>query len=145
MFSWFYYTEKQRAKIEHVYISGLRLVYGLGGWDDYTTLILAREYTLRDYIFKYWKKFMKHLDESSEALIFQQTWTAFLIATSPSKSYFKSMGFRSNSKFANRLATRAQHIKLDVITFFNNHNKQYAIFKKSTAMIEYFVMNVFPP
>ena len=145
MFSWFYYTEKQRAKIEHVYLSGLRLVYGLWGWDDYTTLILAKDYTLRDYIFKYWKKFMKHLDESSEGLIFQQTWTAFLIATSPSKSYYKSMGFRSNSKFANRLATRAQHIKLDVITFFNNHNKQYGIFKKSTAMIEYFAMKFFPP
>ncbi|CAF4653413.1 unnamed protein product, partial [Rotaria magnacalcarata] len=26
---------------------------------------------------------MKHLDESSEALAFQQTWIAFLIATSP--------------------------------------------------------------
>lgn len=145
MFSWFYYTEKQRAKIEHVYISGLRLVYGLYGWDDYTTLILSRDYTLRDYIFKYWKKFMKHLDESAEALVFQQTWTAFLIATSPSKSYYKSMGFRKNSKYPNRLSLNAQHIKLDVITFFNNHNKQYGIFKKSTAMIEYFVLKFFPP
>ncbi|CAF1681552.1 unnamed protein product [Rotaria magnacalcarata] len=145
LFLWFYYTEKQRAKIEHVYISGLRLVYGLCGWDDYTTLILSRDYTLRDYIFKYWKKFMKHLDESSEALTFQQTWTAFLIATSPCKSYYKSMGFRKNSKFPNRLSAQAQHIKLDVITFFNNHNKQYSIFKKSTAMIEYFVLKFFPP
>jgi hypothetical protein len=145
MFAWFYYTEKQRAKIEHVYISGLRLVYGLSGWDDYTTLILSRDFTLRDYLFKYWKKFMKHLDESSEALVFQQTWTAFLIATSPSKNYYKSMGFRKNSKFPNRLSAKAQHIKLDVITFFNNHTKQYGIFKKSTAMIEYFILKFFPP
>jgi hypothetical protein len=54
------------------------------------------------------------------------------------------MGFRKNSKFPNRLALKAQHVKLDIITFFNNHNKQYGIFKKSTAALEYFVMKYFP-
>lgn len=123
MFTWFYYTEKQREKIEHVYTSGLRLIYNLLGWDDLTTLALSREYSIRDYLFKYWKKFMKHLDESPEAIVFQQTWNAFLIATSPSKTVYKSMGFRKNSKFSNRLSTKAHHLKLDVISFFNNHEK----------------------
>jgi hypothetical protein len=118
MFTWFYYTEKQQAKIEHVYTSGLRLVYSLWVWDDYTTLILSRDYSLRDYVFRYWKKFIKHLDESPEALVFEQTSTAFLIATAPTKEYYKSIGFRKNSKFANRFSLKAKHIKLDVLTLF---------------------------
>ena len=125
-------------------MSGLRLVYSLRGWDDYTTLALSRDYSLRDYLFRYWKKFIKHLDESSEALVFQQTWTAFLIATSPSKTYYKSMCFRKNSKFPNRLAVKAHHTKLDVITFFNTHNRQYGIFKKSSSIIEFFTLKYFP-
>jgi hypothetical protein len=54
------------------------------------------------------------------------------------------MGFRKNSKFPNRLAIKAQHIKLDVITFFNNHTIQYGIFKKFSSMLEYFILKYFP-
>ncbi len=123
MFTWFYFTGKQREKIEDVYISGLRLVYSLWGWDDYTTLILSR-----DYLFRYCNKFIKHLEESPEALIFQQSWTAFLIATFLSKEYYKSMGFRKNSKFHNRLAIKAQHIKLDVIKVGDRQNSSKFFF-----------------
>ncbi|CAF1374937.1 unnamed protein product [Rotaria sordida] len=38
---WFFLTEKQKEQIEHVYCSGLRLVYSLQGWDDFTTLTLS--------------------------------------------------------------------------------------------------------
>jgi hypothetical protein len=36
MFTWFYFTEKQRERIKHVYLSGIGLVYSLWGWDDHT-------------------------------------------------------------------------------------------------------------
>jgi hypothetical protein len=41
--TWFFYTENQQNEIEHVYASGLRIVYGLWGWEDYTVLALSRE------------------------------------------------------------------------------------------------------
>jgi hypothetical protein len=50
---WFLFTENQKKGIEHVYVSGIRLVYSLWGWEDLTTLILAREKTLNDYIYNY--------------------------------------------------------------------------------------------
>jgi Reverse transcriptase (RNA-dependent DNA polymerase) len=85
--TWFYFTEKQREKIEHVFMTGIRLVYSLWGYEDFTTLALSREFSLRDYLYRYWLSFQKHLEEASEAIFYRQTWNAFLIATSPNKDY----------------------------------------------------------
>ncbi|CAM4791024.1 unnamed protein product [Rotaria magnacalcarata] len=77
--TWFFYTEKQKATIEHVYGTGIRIIYNMWGWDDLTTLAITQEFSLRDYIYKYWVKFEKHLEQSLEAVLYQQTWTAFLL------------------------------------------------------------------
>jgi hypothetical protein len=70
---WFYLTDKQKQNIEHVYITGLRIVYSLWGYEDFVTLALSREYSLRDYLYRYWLKFYKHLEEAPEALAYRQT------------------------------------------------------------------------
>jgi hypothetical protein len=49
--TWFYFTENKPEEIEHIYASGLRIVYGLWGWDDYTVLVLSREKSLMDYLY----------------------------------------------------------------------------------------------
>jgi hypothetical protein len=63
----FHFTEKQKEKIEHVFGTGLRLVYSLWGYDDLATLALSRDLSLRDYLYKYWLRFQNHLDTASEA------------------------------------------------------------------------------
>ena len=141
---WFFFSEKQQANIEHVYCSGLRLVYNLHGWEDHTTLVLSRELSLRDYVLKYWLKFEKHLEESLEGVMYQQTYTAFLIATCPFKSYYRSCGFRKNSKFPKRLSSRAIHSKVDLMKFKDIHINQFNIFKKTSIILEWTVMKYFP-
>jgi len=144
--TWFYFSEKQQNEIEHLYASGLLIVYGLWGWDDYTVFVLSREKTLMDYLYTYWLKLKKHLDTAHEALEYRQTWEAYLIATAPNHSHYKSMGFRKNSIFPNRLAERAHHVNLDLFTFFNIHEKQHLIFKRSSSVIERFIFKyLFPP
>ena len=69
---WFFFTDKQRRDIEHVYISGVRLVFSLRNWDDISTLILSQEKSLLDHLFSYWSKFCIHLEKSHDALCFQQ-------------------------------------------------------------------------
>ncbi|CAF3241985.1 unnamed protein product [Rotaria socialis] len=142
--TWFFYTEKQQATIEHVYGTGIRIIYNMWGWDDLTTLALTQEFSLRDYIYKYWVKFEKHLEQSLEAVLYQQTWTAFLIATCPSKIYYKSCGFRKNAKFPQRLSEKARHTKLDLLTFFNVQRKQLYIYKYSSSILEWFILKYFP-
>jgi hypothetical protein len=141
--TWFMFTEKQRQKIEHVYGTGLRLVYNLQGYEDFTTLCLSRELTLRDYIYNYWIRFQKHLDESLEAEAYRQTWIAYLIVTDPLKRYYSSIGLRKNSKFANRLYERATHTYLDFLSFTNAHKRQYCYFKNSSALLENFILKYF--
>jgi hypothetical protein len=141
--TWFLFTEKQRQKIEHVYGTGLRLVYSLQGYEDFTTLCLTKELSIRDYVYKYWIRFQKHLDESPEAESYRQTWTAYLIATDPSKSYYRSMGLRTNSKFANRLFERATHTYLDFLSFTNAHRRQYCYFQNSSSLLEHYVLKYF--
>jgi hypothetical protein len=92
-----------------------------------------------DYLYKYWIRLNKHLDTAQEVLDFQQTWEAYLIATSPNRTYYKSMGFRKNSIFPNRLAASGHHVNLDLFTFFNIQESQYQIFKRSSSDIERFV------
>jgi len=80
---WFLFTENQKKGIEHVYVSGIRLVYSLWGWEDLTTLIVAREKTLNDYIYNYLKNLKQNLDISLEASAFNETFEVFMIITSP--------------------------------------------------------------
>ncbi len=115
------YRKSEKKRIEHIYISSIRFVYSLQGWNVFTLLILAREKTLNDQ-----KKLNQHLDISSEANAFNEEFKSFMIITSLERYnlYYKSIGFRRNSKFAERLAKRAAHMYLDLFDFFNIHEKQ---------------------
>jgi hypothetical protein len=143
--TWFYFTEKQRQEIEHVYCTGLRIIHNMWGWNDHVTLVLAKDRSLLDYVYDYWEKFMKHLNMSPEASGYRETWEAYLIATSPDKSFYKSMGLRSNNFFMNRYVRRAYHTNLDVFSFFCVHQHQREYYKKSSSDIEYFIYKYINP
>ncbi|CAF5021248.1 unnamed protein product, partial [Rotaria sp. Silwood1] len=81
--TWFFFTNKQRDHIEHTFSLGIRILHNLRQWDDFTALILAREKTLHDYLYKYWRRFAYHLLNSDEGLAYQQSWNAYLIITTP--------------------------------------------------------------
>jgi len=59
--TWFYFMEKQRQEIEDVYCTGLRIIHNLWEWNDHVTLVLAKDRSLLDYVYDYWKKFMKSI------------------------------------------------------------------------------------
>jgi len=130
-----------------VYCSGLRIVYFLRNWDDYTTMVLIQEKSLRDCIYDYWRKFSKHLESAQEAINYQNTWTAYLTATFPDKIWYRSMGFRKNSVFPNRLAVRAQHSRVDWLKFQDVQSNQYEYFKTSSDLVSMFMYKhfFFPP
>jgi len=136
---WFFYTEIQQRSIEHIYCTGLRLTHNLNLWDDITVYTLTREFTLNDYLYKYWYKFIKHLDNSVEAHQYQLSFNAYLTAKTPQKNWYLSMGMRKNSKFLNRLSIRAKHSKIDLIEFFNNHHQQYGYFKHTSFPLYCFI------
>lgn len=123
------------------------MVYGLRGWDDTTTMTLSQEKSLYDYIFSYWSKFSKHLETTNEATQYQHTWTAYLAAKHPDKIWYRSMGFRKNSFFLNRLSKRAEHSKNDWNKFRENHIMQHEYYKKSTLYLNMFIYKYFllPP
>jgi hypothetical protein len=131
-------------KIEHVFMTGIRLVYSLWGFEDFTTLAVSREFSLRDYLYRYWLRFQKHLDVAHEAILYRQTLNALLIATSPNKDYYRSCGFRKNSIFPNRLMERAHHTYLDFLTFTDVHSRQYGFFKRTSSLLETFILKYFP-
>ena len=138
--TWFFFTDNQKERIQHVYGTGVRIVYNLGQWDDLTTIIVAREKTLLDYIYTYWSKLIKHLLNSPEALSFQQTSNAYWIITSPDTSWLKTMEFRRNSTFLCRLIKQAKNCLIDWIEFENIHSKQHDYFKDSTHMLNSFIL-----
>jgi hypothetical protein len=144
---WFFYTDIQQQHIEHVYCSGLKIIYQLHKWEDITTYILSKELTLRDYLYKYWLKFNTHLEKSNEATHFQKTFTAYLIAKTPHKSWYLSMGLRKNNKFLKRLTERAKHTKIDLADFFLIQKEQYGYFKHSLSSIHLFAYKYYllPP
>ena len=80
--------------------------------------ILSKEFTLRDYLYKYWQKFNAHLDQAREATQFQQTFTAYITAKSPEKSWYHPMSLRKNNRLLKRLNERAKHTKIDLAEFF---------------------------
>ena len=141
--TWFFFTENQQRMIEHTYCSGLRIVYSIRGWDDLTTMIPSREKSLNDYIFSYWTRLGFHLERAADALSFQQSWQAFQIITSPDGSWLRSMGFRKNSKFPNRLIERAQHSLRDWRIFQQIQKEQYEHYKRNTLDLNNFIYKYF--
>jgi hypothetical protein len=137
--SWFFYTEIQQRLIEHIYCTGLRITYNFNLWDDLTVYTLSKEYSLNNYLYRYWIKFNKHLEISTEALQYQLTFNAYLAAKSPEKNWYLSMGMRKNSKFLNRLSLRAQNTKIDLLEFLGNHSQQYGYYKHASFSIYIFI------
>ena len=120
-------------------------INNLDQWDDHTTLVIAREKSLKDYLFSYWRKFMSHLLSADEGIAYQQSRNAYLTITSPDKSWLKLMGLRSNSKFSCRLITRVHHSIIDWIEFDQAHVKQFCCFSRSPEIspfvYKYFLSN----
>jgi len=144
---WFFYTDIQQQYIEHVYCSGLSIIYNLHQWNDITVYILSEEFALRDYLYKYWQNFNAHLDQANEATQFQQTFTAYITVKSPDKSWYRPMGIRINDKFLKRLNKRAKHTKMDLADFFSIQKEQYGYFKRSVSFIHMFAYKyyILPP
>lgn len=144
--TWFFYSDRQRERIEHIFCHGLKIVYNLHQWDDITTLLLARDKSLRDYLFTYWRRLVLHFLNSPEALSFQLTWNAYPTITS-NKTWYKSMGFRKNSILPNRLIDQVKHCLMDWMDFDAVHVKQYEYFKKLTNIINSFIYKYYllPP
>ena len=141
--TWFFYTETQQRQIEHVYCSGIKQVYSLQNWDDETVLILSREQSLLDHLYSYWIRFSIHLELSTDALCFQQTWQAYKIIISPDKSWFRCMGFNKRSFFPNRLRKRVQHTLAEWHAFKNIHQIQRNYYRTSTTLINRFIYKYF--
>ena len=140
---WFFYTEVQQRLIEHVYCTGLRITYNLNNWDDLTVYTLAREFTINDYLYKYWLKFNMHIERSHESHLYQITFVAYLAAKSPQKEWYCSMGMRKNTRFLCRLSERAKHSRIDLLDFMSIHAEQYGYFKHSTTPISSFIYKFF--
>jgi hypothetical protein len=102
-----FYTEIQQGIIEHIYCAGLRLIYNLNMRDDLTVDILTKEFTLHNYLYKYWIKFSQQLEIFAEAHHYQLPFISYLTAKSPQKNWYLNMGLRTNNKFLNRLSQRA--------------------------------------
>ena len=137
--TWFYFTETQRQEIEHIYCTGLRLIYDLREWNDFATLVLARERSILDYVYDYWDKFMKHLNESSEGNEYRQTWDAYLNHIVADKRIYNSMGLRKNNFYINRYVQRVHHTNLDVSSFFCEHQHQKDYLKSMVFNIKSFI------
>ena len=141
--TWFYFTQKQQQTIEHVFCSGIRIVYALRGWDDLTTMILSQEKSIRDYILSYWTRLNLHLERASEALSFQQSWQAYKIATANDKTWYESLDLDENNKFPARLTERARHTLTDWKVFENEHKQFFKIYKNNTHYLNTFIYKYF--
>jgi hypothetical protein len=75
--------------------------------DDLTVYILTKEFTLNNYLYKYWIKFSQQLEIFAEAHHYQLPFISYLTAKSPQKNWYLNMGLRTNNKFLNRLSQRA--------------------------------------
>ena len=141
--TWFFFTEKQKERIELKFCTGWRIVYGLYNWDDLTTLVITKEKTIYDFLCVYWRKLVSHLMTSPEALRFQQNWNAYLLLTDVNKCWTRELGFRMNNRFYNRLDRQAKHCLMDWAAFDCVHVKQYDCFRISTDMLNTFVFKFF--
>ena len=117
-------------------------MYNLYQWDDFTTLVLAREKTLRDFLYVYWRRFVTHLMSSDEGLAFQQSWNAYLITTTPN-SWMRSLGCRGNSVFPRRLVQQATHSLVEWLTFEDVQRTQYGYFRSRNEYLEDYISKYF--
>lgn len=136
---WFFFTETQQRTIEHTYCTGLKITYTMNLWDDITVYSLTREYTLNDYIFKYWVRFNRHLEIAPEALQYQLSFGAYLAAKSHDRYLYRSMCMRKNNKFFTRLSLRAHHSKIDVYDCLHIHYQQYVYYRNASFPIHFFI------
>jgi hypothetical protein len=113
--------------------------YNLNMWDDLTVYLLSKEYTINDYPYKYWTKFIKHLETSNEAHQYQLTFNSYIAAKTSQRKWYLSIGMRKNSKFLNRLSAKVQHSKIDLFEFLTSHSKQYGYFKHTTSSTCFFI------
>jgi hypothetical protein len=145
--TWFYLSENQKKQVEHVFCSGLRLTYALRGWDDISIMIMTREKSLLDYLFSYWTGLSAHLETVADALDFQQSWRAYRTIKYTDKSRYKTIDFRKNSKFPNRLIKRAQYTLEDWANFKQVHEQQYLLYMKDAIYLHLLVYKFFiePP
>ncbi len=119
-------------------------MYNLHMWNDITVYTLTREFTINDYLYKYWIKFAKHLEISTDALQYQLTFSFYLYAKSPHKNWYLSIGMCKNSKFLNRLhvSQRAKHSKIDLLDFLSCHYQQYGYFKHASFPTLFFYIQI---
>ena len=139
----FYYTERQKERISNKYCSGIRIAYGIPRWDDLTTLVITREKSIYDYVYKYWKRLINHLLFSDEALAFQTNWLAYLHIKSPDRSWWSASSFRKSSVFLRRLRNQVTSCVIEWIHFENIHAKQYDYYRKSTHSSTYHFSPIF--
>jgi hypothetical protein len=64
---------------------------------------------------------MKHLNMSSEASGYRETWETYLISTSSDRNFLQINGFKKENFFINRYVQRAHHTNLVVFFFFCVH------------------------
>jgi hypothetical protein len=128
---WFQIFADSEKKFQEKII-GLRIVYNLHIWNDITVYTLTREFTINDYLYKYWIKFVKHLKISADVFQYQLTFSSYLYVKSPQKNWYLSIGMRKNSEFPNRLSQRAKHSKIDLLDFLSCHYQQYGYFKHAS-------------
>ena len=118
-------------------------MYNLLGWDDFTTLVLTRELSLGDYVYRYWGRLAHHLLTADEAAAFQQTWTAYSCIGTLDDQRKRQLGFRKNSRFLNRLEERATHTMKDWLQFQSIHAGQYRYFRDSTVELSDWISKYF--
>lgn len=90
-------------------------------------------------MYDYWQKFIKHLFKCSEGKEYRDTWEAYLICTTPDKTFYKSMRLRRNNFFMKRYAQWAQHINVDIFSFFSTHEYQKDFYKWSNVDVINFI------
>ena len=139
---WFFFTHNQRDRIEHTFCSGLRILHNLRQWDDFTTLELAREKSLRDHLYRYWRRFAHHLMHSDEGLAFQQSWNSYLIITTPN-SWMKTLYFRWTGVLPRSLIQQATHCLVEWLMFEKVHQMQYNYFRNTNEYMGDFVNKYF--
>ena len=136
---WFFFTEKQKQYIQHVYCTGLRLVFSLSHWDDETTLVLCQMKTLADHVHVYWSRFIVHLEQSPDAVCFWKTWCAYHIAQETERGWSKELGLRKGNKFLTRLKERSRHTIEDWMEFDTVQKRQANFFVTDTRDVYKFV------
>ena len=104
--------------------------------------MLAHEKSLRDHLYRYWRRFAHHLMHFDEDLAFQRSWNSYLIITTPN-SWMKTLYFRCTSVFPRRLIQLATHCLVEWLMFEKVHQMQYNYFRNTNEYMDDFVNKYF--